>query len=557
MQLGRQSLTHPVRTLLAGPKHMLNLNISVGEKSPSPMTGSENSTLEIKKQSDSGSALSPFQQLMAELAAQMGGATGQAQAKTVQAQPEPDAPEPALRQDGAAQDPSIMALASLVTGSSPKVSGDESQSTAKPDVTGLRTPELTSAAIELKALSSSSELQSQAAGIGSAAATDIESKLALGANGLGSSAIEDKAGTLTSFAQTPLADYPSLLKSLPTPDPGLTWAPGLRGDWQETQVSQSLTVITRPLKGLNEGSLSDFALQQGLDATTVRWLLTHPPADPAKTGALNALGLARSLNEFKSGIETIATGDAQDLAASPKITQVWIDLTTGAQAQWGQWLKTSSSLSKVDLDLSNSSNRIEGNLAIDALATPGTDLMNPNHPGDSGQSGLQNPTQHPKTVSDASPVRTGLPMQTLMTGQDLAEKMSLAIGKRMLEAIEKGDWQLKINLKPAELGHIEVDLRMRDNALEARFTAGQMVTRDLLETGLSRLKDTLQQSGMDVASIRVNDGSTSRHGGDSTPRQAPQGQPVFDRPGEETSQMDQASLTIKGTNSEGGLDLMV
>jgi len=84
-----------------------------------------------------------------------------------------------------------------------------------------------------------------------------------------------------------------------------------------------------------------------------------------------------------------------------------------------------------------------------------------------------------------------------------------------------------------------------------------LLTRDLLETGMGRLKDTLQQSGMDVASIRVNDGSTSRHGGDSTPRQAPQGQPVFDRPGEETSQMDQASLTIKGTNSEGGLDLMV
>ena len=148
-------------------------------------------------------------------------------------------------------------------------------------------------------------------------------------------------------------------------------------------------------------------------------------------------------------------------------------------------------------------------------------------------------------------------MQTLMTGQDLAEKMSLAIGKRMLEAIEKGDWQLKINLKPAELGHIEVDLRMRDNALEARFTAGQMVTRDLLETGLSRLKDTLQQSGMDVASIRVNDGSTSRHGGDSTPRQTPQGQPVSQRPGEETSQNDQATLTLKSGNSDGGLDLMV
>lgn len=536
---------------------MLNLNISVGEKSPSPITGSENSTLEHNKQSDTGSALSPFQQLMAELAAQMDGVTAQTQDHAAQAEQEAVTPVLALRQDGAAPSPSILALASLVTGNPPKLNGDESQTPAKSDLTGLQTPELTRPTSDLNVMSSSSELPSPALGIASAASSGIDSMLAVQAGRLGSTALEEQASTLSLSAQTALASTPLPLKSLPTPDPTQTWAPGLRGDWQETQVSQSLTVITRPLNGLNEGSLSDFALQQGLDATTVRWLLTHSPADHAKAGALHGLGLARSLNDFKSGFETNATIDAQDLAASPKITQVWIDLTTGTQAPWSQWLKTSSTHSNVDLDLSMFSSRTDARLSIDAMATPGTDLMNPNHPDDSGQSGLQNPTPTPKTVTDAGHTRTVIPMQTLMTGQDLAEKMSLAIGKRMLEAIEKGDWQLKINLKPAELGHIEVDLRMKDNALEARFTAGQMVTRELLETSLSRLKDTLQQSGMDVASIRVNDGSTSRHGGDSTPRQTPQGQPVSQRPGEETSQNDQATLTLKSGNSDGGLDLMV
>jgi len=104
---------------------------------------------------------------------------------------------------------------------------------------------------------------------------------------------------------------------------------------------------------------------------------------------------------------------------------------------------------------------------------------------------------------------------------------------------------------------LKTDLRMRDNALEAKFTASQLLTRDLLETGMGRLKDTLQQSGMDVASIRVNDGSNPRHGGDSTPRQPPQG-PQVNRPsGEETSQKEQAPTQLKGTSSDGGLDLMV
>jgi flagellar hook-length control protein FliK len=107
------------------------------------------------------------------------------------------------------------------------------------------------------------------------------------------------------------------------------------------------------------------------------------------------------------------------------------------------------------------------------------------------------------------------------------------------------------------LGHIEVDLRMRDNALEAKFTASQMIARDLLESGLGRLKDTLQQSGMDVASIRVNDGSNARNGGDSTPRQAPQGQQVQGQVRDDSNRMDETPPPRNNPISDGRLDLMV
>jgi flagellar hook-length control protein FliK len=148
-------------------------------------------------------------------------------------------------------------------------------------------------------------------------------------------------------------------------------------------------------------------------------------------------------------------------------------------------------------------------------------------------------------------------LNTTLLGQDLADKMSTAIGKRLLESIEKGEWQLKLQLKPVELGHIEVDLQMKENGLEAKFTASQSMARELLESGLSRLKETLQQSGMDVASVRVNDGLSSRNGGDPTPRHPQQGHhgstPQENVPNESEAPVAPGNSTI----SDGRLDLMV
>lgn len=103
--------------------------------------------------------------------------------------------------------------------------------------------------------------------------------------------------------------------------------------------------------------------------------------------------------------------------------------------------------------------------------------------------------------------------------ENLSEKMGQAVGQRILSAIEKGQWHLKLMLRPATLGHIEVEIRMRSGELDAVFTAPQALTRELLQDGLSKLKDSLGQMGMNVASMLVGDGQTQQRGGDSTPSQ--------------------------------------
>ncbi len=103
--------------------------------------------------------------------------------------------------------------------------------------------------------------------------------------------------------------------------------------------------------------------------------------------------------------------------------------------------------------------------------------------------------------------------------QNLAEKMGQAVGQRILSEIEKGQWHLKLSLRPATLGHIEVEMRMRSGEIDAVFTASQAVTRELLQDGMSKLKDTLNGMGMDVASFQVGGGQTQQRGGESTPEQ--------------------------------------
>jgi flagellar hook-length control protein FliK len=103
----------------------------------------------------------------------------------------------------------------------------------------------------------------------------------------------------------------------------------------------------------------------------------------------------------------------------------------------------------------------------------------------------------------------------------LAEKMGQAVGQRILSELERGQWHLKLSLRPATLGHIEVEMRMRSGEMDAVFTAPQALTRELLNEGMSKLRDTLNQMGMDVASLKVDDGQSRQRGGESTPeRQA-------------------------------------
>lgn len=103
--------------------------------------------------------------------------------------------------------------------------------------------------------------------------------------------------------------------------------------------------------------------------------------------------------------------------------------------------------------------------------------------------------------------------------QDLADKLGKAMGERLQEQLEKGEWKLQLKLNPAHLGKIDVELDMSAAGLDAVFKTDNPLTRELIAQGMNKLRDSLAQSGMTVANVWVNSENQKGSGGNSTPRQ--------------------------------------
>jgi flagellar hook-length control protein FliK len=142
----------------------------------------------------------------------------------------------------------------------------------------------------------------------------------------------------------------------------------------------------------------------------------------------------------------------------------------------------------------------------------------------------------------------------------LSQRLGEALGQRLAAQIAKGDWNVELTLKPQDLGNIEIKLNMNQGNLEASFNASEAMTRDLIVDGLPRLKETLAQSGMEVAQVNVNVRQDGQNGGNSTPgrQKAPTAISGVSKSSPATAGLPTANLaTKKSAADNNGLDVLV
>ena len=113
-------------------------------------------------------------------------------------------------------------------------------------------------------------------------------------------------------------------------------------------------------------------------------------------------------------------------------------------------------------------------------------------------------------LSDAARLNQFTPNQNLAARELAGRQLSEALGQRLAANIAAGHYRLTFNVHPKELGAIDVMMEMRDGRLDAQINTSNAVTRELLGDSLPRLRDALQQSGVNLAQLQV--GSDTQQG---------------------------------------------
>lgn len=114
---------------------------------------------------------------------------------------------------------------------------------------------------------------------------------------------------------------------------------------------------------------------------------------------------------------------------------------------------------------------------------------------------------------------TGMPAETVTAGEasrtldvpdanlkfgDRVQAFADAVAQRVLGQIRDDNWSVRMQLSPADLGTMDIDLTLTGNAVTATVGVANGEVRALLESGLPRLRESLESAGLQLAGWAFN-----------------------------------------------------
>jgi flagellar hook-length control protein FliK len=88
----------------------------------------------------------------------------------------------------------------------------------------------------------------------------------------------------------------------------------------------------------------------------------------------------------------------------------------------------------------------------------------------------------------------------------------LAQVMRPLQRNADGSYQIKIELRPPELGRVEMRVELRDGVMHASIHAEHAHTEELVRNALDDLRSQLQNDGVNAGRLTVGDQRTNERG---------------------------------------------
>lgn len=126
---------------------------------------------------------------------------------------------------------------------------------------------------------------------------------------------------------------------------------------------------------------------------------------------------------------------------------------------------------------------------------------------------ISNPTAsvQPQSNSTAPGIilnRVEVPVQQVGWGE--------AVGNRLMMMVNDKVQTANIHLNPAELGPIEVKIRVNQEHASVQFVSNNAVVRDAIEDALPRLKEMFSQNGLSLSDANVSQQSPQQSNSSST-----------------------------------------
>jgi flagellar hook-length control protein FliK len=81
--------------------------------------------------------------------------------------------------------------------------------------------------------------------------------------------------------------------------------------------------------------------------------------------------------------------------------------------------------------------------------------------------------------------------------------LSNQIGRQLSMSLKNGDNQLKLQLKPPELGSLRVEMEVSNNVLKIGMTADRQATKEILLSHVNELKQALGEHGIKVEKVDI------------------------------------------------------
>jgi flagellar hook-length control protein FliK len=235
--------------------------------------------------------------------------------------------------------------------------------------------------------------------------------------------------------------------------------------------------------------------------------------------------LAATLSTAQSQKDSLIDADAATkakLAASDKITNSLANddkkinskdsdaLTDKANTRKNAELLAQSDTSDQTADTKETqsikaeSTLFQTKLAVEkqALAATPKDAAASSTPADSGPSAALNLAQSSAQVNNVLPQAV-----EHLTPHVGTRAWDQALGQKVIWLVAGGQQSAELTLNPPDLGPLQVVLNVNDDQLSANFSSHHQDVRDALESSLPKLKQILNDAGLQLSGFSVNAGT--------------------------------------------------